>query len=210
MCHSFHLRLVPVVLATGAALLAAAPASADDGACAKIAQAKYAQWLQPAMMRDLVTVYADGSRKEQEAIFTQNTMYLRHGAFWATGTVTIRRRNIPSPEMAAHDLGLVDCGAGEQTEEAGQKATVYAYRSDAFGYESESRMWISDSTGLPLKAEMTQKGAKAGAAVEISASYRYGDDVKVPLAAERADFMRRERGTQFLRAIQGGRPSTSE
>ena len=175
--------------------------------CVAVAAAKYAQWGQERMMIDETRTFADGTKRNDKVIYTANAAYGQHdGRPWNTVQLTRPQRTAYSPETVEKSMSLGTCEfVGTEDEDGGRSASLYAitYLPDKDGSRSSGKIWIIDATGLPLRQEMqnpTQPNARV--AVEISAHYSYGDDVKVPRSAEVAEFERRERTQLWLYQLQ--------
>lgn len=91
---------------------------------------------------------------------------------------------------------------------ANQPATVctYDYLPDDNGFVAHGKMWISGTTGLPVKEEMQDPAPPANAMVAnaIAATYTYNDDVQVPAGAELANSTRLFNAAQLMRHLQSG------
>lgn len=180
--------------------------------CLAVAAAKYAQWGQDRMMVDETRIFADGTKQDDKVIYTANAAYGQHGSRpWSTVQMTRSQRTAYSPATVEKSMSLGTCEfAGTEDEDGGQSASLYAitYLPDKDGSQSSGKIWINDATGLPLRQEMKNPTqANARVAVEISAHYSYGDDVKVPQSAEVAEFERRERSQLWLYQMQLHQPS---
>ncbi|HEY5337311.1 MAG TPA: hypothetical protein VIJ85_03835 [Rhizomicrobium sp.] len=176
-------------------------ARADD-TCQKVATAKYMQWQQPRIARQMTSHYADGTEKVQSAIFTENTLYVLDGPAWTVGALTIQQHRVRSPEQVASNMGLTDCEMGETVDIAGQHATAYTYKSESLDVGTSGKIWIANDSGLPLRDEMSPDQATAKWPVKMSADYTYGRDVTLPKGAELADFFRRNDGKGVLSQFQ--------
>jgi hypothetical protein len=163
--------------------------SAD--ACAVVALAKFKQWIQPRIMIDQTNTFADGSKRGMELIVTENTAYAQLGHLWKSAQVTRPQRGVGSPQMLAKHMGLAACAKGGEAQDAGGQATAYtySYAPDDNGTVSKGTLWISDTTGLPVRQQFDQNGPLANnhVATTIETTYSYNDDVTVPRGAELAD-----------------------
>jgi len=106
------------------------------------------------------------------------------------------------------DMQLADCMKEGSAYEDGEPATVYVYtyQTDANGFTSHGKMWISDATGLPLREEYSDSAPPANRRVAkaISATYRYNSDVEVPRGAELAEQRRLYNNQSVVRGVQSG------
>jgi hypothetical protein len=190
-------------------------AQAVTDTCLKVAAAKYAQWDQKRVMIMETRTFADGSMRNNELIFTHNTVYGQlDNRSWNSLPILRRQRGAGSPEMAAKTMGLAECHAGEAVAEAGRQATIYTYTyvPDAQGNQASGKIWIADATGLPLRQDLQERSKPENqqVAMQISTHYSYDGDVKLPSAAERADMERRAVASSWLRNMQTGHPAASQ
>jgi len=180
--------------------------------CLKVAEAKFAQWAQERVLVREMQTFADGTKTDSETIFTENAAYgHRLGHPWNTIQIVLRQRVAPSPEVIARNMKLADCQLLGPTQEAGQQATLYAYDylPDADGSTTSGKIWISETSGLPLRQELQQRGQQPDPKVaeNITAHYFYDSDVQIPLPAIQAENTRRLRVQQWVRDMQDGRAS---
>jgi hypothetical protein len=179
---------------TAAFLLASTSAALADDNCLTLAEAKYAQWTQHRVLIDQTKTFADGSTKTAELLVTENTAYLQRRGIWRSRGVSFRERAVPSPAVILKGMQLGTCSKSGEVQEASQAATVYSYNylPDDHGYVAHGKMWVSKSTGLPLREEMQDPAPPANAmvATAISATYHYNNDFEVPAGAELAESTR--------------------
>jgi len=196
--------LFSLALGLAGAIILGSPARAGQEAttasnpsidmCAAVALAKFQQWIQPQLMIDQTNTFADGSKRGMRLIVTQNTAYARIGHLWKTAMVTRPERGVGSPQMLAKHMGLASCANGGQVQEAGESATAYtySYTPDDNGTVSKGTLWVSNTTGLPLRQEFVQNGPPANSrvATTIDTTYSYNAAVTVPRSAELAEQVR--------------------
>jgi len=192
-------------------ILVVGPALAETSAdCETIAHAKFEQWRQPRLFIDRSKTFDDGHTITDSMIVTENTAYYRQLTHsWTSAGITVRERAINSPETILKDMRLADCTKGAATTEDGQPATVYTfnYLPGDDGTIASGTLWINSQTGLPLREEFSQSApppANQKVAKTISASYHYGDDVKVPRGAELANQQRLNNNWAVVRNMQAG------
>ena len=167
--------------------------SAD--ACAAVAGAKFAQWNQKKFMVRETKTFADGRKKVVEAIFTPDLGYARvDGGPWTSMNLVQRQRAARSPADLVKRMGLQDCGLSGS--EASAKAPVsiysYGYLPDSHATQVNGKMWIDNSSQLPIRQELAQaEASQRNLPVSIEASYSYGDTIAVPTDAVRSDERRR-------------------
>jgi len=184
----------------------AAQAEPMSDACMKVANAKMAEWSQASLLRDRMDTYEDGSNLNTEVIFTENGMFHLVKGIWRTGQATRHQRSAGSPSSVIHNMGLTECSADGADNVDGQKTLVYSYEQ---GPDMKSRLWISQATGLPLRAEINQKPARYDIPAKIVMTYMFNDDVHLPKAAELRNDMRMKYSQDWLRYMASGTPGTS-
>jgi hypothetical protein len=173
--------------------LQAEPAS---DACMKVANARLQEWNQARLLRDRMDTYADGSTLNTEIIFTENGMFHLVKGIWRTGQATRRERSAGSASSVIHNMGFTDCTADGAEDVDGQRSAVYSYEQ---GPDMKSRIWISEATGLPLRAEVRQVPKRRDIPAKIVMTYIYDDNVHVPHTAELKNFERLARSQTYVR-----------
>ena len=205
-------NLLPVL--AGAFVLAVSSAQAMDqtpppsyDTCLILAEAKHEQWLQRRVLIEQTKTFADGSTKAISILVTENTAYLQRVS-WRSRAVSVQERAVPTAQQILAGMGLGQCTKGATVQEANQPATVYTYDylPDDNGFVAHGKMWISETTGLPVKEEMQDPAPPANAMVAkaIAATYTYNDDVQVPAGAELANSTRLFNAAQLMRHLQSG------
>jgi hypothetical protein len=172
--------------------------------CLKIAEAKVAEWRQAKLLRDRTDTLADGTTRKTEMIFTENGVFEQVRGLWRTGQAKRNQRAADSAEAVAKRMGLSDCSDAGETDADGQSATRYTYSQEP-GITTE--IWVSKSTGLPLRMDIVQAAQKPEEPIRISMRYAYGDDVHVPLSAQQRNYMRMMRSQDWLRDMQATSPN---
>jgi hypothetical protein len=161
------------------------------------------------MMVQETRTLADGKKQVIEEIFTNDAAYGRRDNLpWRTVQLARPQRAAYSPENVEQKMSLGTCEYVSADDYDGQAASLYSitYLPDADGSRSSGKIWIADATGLTLRQEI-QGPANSKLAIDISARYFYGDDVKVPRAAELAEFEKHTRVSQWLLQLQQGHPA---
>ena len=174
----------------------------SEDACLRIAKAKYAQWAQPRVMRAETDTFADGATKNNETIYTENTIYYGRNNIWRTGQIFMGQRTAESPAVIEKNMGLANCSSGEKVQESGKQTTIYSFSAGTSDDAASGRIWVSDVSGLPLREEMqlSSKGPKLP--ISVVAFYSYGDDVQIPRPAELAESVRLTRTACTVRELQ--------
>jgi hypothetical protein len=164
-------------------------------ACATVADAKSAQWDQKRFMIRETETFADGRRKVVEAIFTPDVGYARvDGGPWTSMNLVRRQRTAPPGSDLVKRMGLQGCGLSGPDANAKQPVSIYSYGylPDSRAGQVMGRMWIDDSSHLPIRQELAQAEAlQRNIPISIEAGYTYGDAVTVPADAVRSDERRR-------------------
>jgi hypothetical protein len=187
---------IPVATAqAGEGMTQAAWQSGSD-ACMAIASAKFAQWGVKRLSIVKTMTFADGSQKQMETVFTEDQAFGHEvGKPWKSMNFVRRQRGAPSPDSIAKHMGIVDCENAGPAPDAKEAASLirFNYMPDANVSKATGEIWISDSTKLPLRQEMTQdaEAAHANVPVRISAVFAYDDAVEIPKGAEREADLRR-------------------
>lgn len=164
------------------------------GACTTVADAKSAQWDQKRFMVRETATFADGRKRVVEAIFTPDIGYARvDQGPWTSMNLVRRQRAAPPGGDLVKRMGLQECGlSGPDADSKQVSVYSYGYLPDARAGQVTGKMWIDDSSQLPVRQELAQTTAsQRNVPVSIEASYTYGDAVAVPTDAVRADQRRR-------------------
>jgi len=181
------------------------PAVAGD-ACLAIAQSKVLEWNQAKLYRTRMDTMADGKARPSVMIFTENGMFEQVSGLWRTGQA-LRNQRVSGPvESVMKRMGMSDCASAGMDDVDGQKAVVYTYSQDP---DIKAKIWISDSTGLPLRVELQQSPGKDNNPVKVSMRYAYNDDVHVPDEAVLRNWMRMKYSQDWLNYMATGTPGTS-
>lgn len=165
-------------------------------ACAAVADAKFEQWNQRRFMIRQTETFADGRRKVVEAIFTPDLAYAReNGGQWSSMNLVRAQRSVPSADYIVRRMGIQSCSRGGAADaNANRPVSMYSYDylPDANAGEVTGRMWIDDSSRLPVRQELAQSvSSQQNLPISMEASYTYGDAVIVPADAVRSDERRR-------------------
>lgn len=193
------------IMVLAAALMPAASFASDTaipGAnqssdpCVSVAAAKFSQWDSPRMMIQETQTFADGTNRKIEAVFTEDSEYAHIvGQPWMTVNHSRGQRHTMPVEKLVKSMGLTDCTLEGPARDEGQRTSLYTYdyRPDENANHVSGKIWISDSTDLPIRQELSQEleAAHHRVPVAISARFLYGDAVQVPTGARRADELRR-------------------
>lgn len=124
-----------------------------------------------------------GGAKTSQEISTGKDVYVMHGGKWIdmqTNFAEMTKQGDPSdPEIKKAQAGS-RCTALPDETVAGQAAAVYQQHNPGLGIDT--KIWISKSTHLPLKSEITNKaGGPAMTSFTVS-TYDY-NNVRAPAGA---------------------------
>jgi hypothetical protein len=186
------LALGGIPFAAHAAFASSDPAAVTASAtCMAVAEAKFDQWQQPRLLIRKTKSFAKGNQLEDEMIVSANTAYGLHLGHWSSGNITRPQRGAHSADRVLAHMGLAECDDGGTTHMSGQPVKVYnfTYVPDRDGFAAHGTIWISQSTGLPLREDLHEAGPPANrmVATDISATYAYNADVEIPAEAEGAE-----------------------
>ena len=178
--------------------------------CMVVAGAKAAQWSStPLKIRETRTL-GSGVVKESETIFTVNQAYAHYlGRPWNTTQFLVPERRMKSAGAASQKMQLAECRFVRSDDQGGDAADLYeiTYKPDADGSVSTGEIWIANANGLPLRQvlDLNALHPDPNLPVIIAASFTYGDAVKVPREAQLAEYDRRSRTQQWVKAVQENR-----
>lgn len=190
------------VLCLGFVVLASPALAASPGdACRAIANSKVREWNQAKLYRTRVDTMADGKLRPSVMIFTENGMFEQVRGLWRTGQA-LRHQRVSGPvEAVEKRMEMRDCVAAGMDDVDGQKAAVFTY---AQAPDIKAKIWISDTTGLPLRVEIQQSPGADNNPVKVSMRYAYNDDVHVPDAALLRNRMRMQYSQDWINYMASG------
>ncbi|MGH7489572.1 MAG: hypothetical protein ACREMY_28825, partial [bacterium] len=149
---------------------------------------------------------ADGTTRPSVMIFTENGMFEKVRGMWRTGQALHNQRVAGSIENVLERMGLMDCVRAGEEDVDGQKAAVYTYSQDP---DISATIWVSKTSGLPLRAELQQSPGRHNNPIKVSMRYTYNGDVRVPKDAELRNWMRMNQSQDWLRYMATGSPTGS-
>jgi hypothetical protein len=153
------------------------PVRADAAACKAVLDSVIKQASVPVHQKITIeNAAAPGRKIDSELIRTGDTLYMQIRGQWT--------KRPYDPAKAAEDARTAmqkaehDCTRTGSESVGGQAADVYAVHSHGPEGDSQSKVWISSSSGLPLRqhTEMTAQGHK----MQHEATYDYAN-VKAPI-----------------------------
>jgi hypothetical protein len=137
-------------------------------------------------------------------IFTENGMFQKDRGMWRTGQALHKQRVAGSAEKVLQRMGLLDCASAGEEDIDGQKADVYTYSQAP---DIKAKIWVSKTSGLPLRAELQQSPGRHNYPVKVSMRYSYNGDVNVPDDALRRNSIRMKYSQDWLRYMATGSPT---
>jgi hypothetical protein len=157
-----------IVCLAGAVLAGAPGARADD--CALIPAASIAQAKVPRAVTH-VTAVPGKPPTRAEMIFMSDKAYMQVNGAWQSIAYSAQQQidtinaAIKRTEQAPHSCQKL---ASEPIN--GEAVSLLAAHSEANGKASDSRIWISNKTGLPLKSEVHLSSGTV-----VTDDFRYGN-----------------------------------
>jgi hypothetical protein len=114
-----------------------------------------------------------GKQRTAETIMTQGKKYIRVNGKWMAPSVTTAE--VLEQEKENEKNGKATCQSVRSEAVNGEPATVYSLRRETGGFKEDSQIWISKSTGMPLREEQdVDMGGEIGKA-HNSARFEYGN-----------------------------------
>lgn len=166
---------VRVVGIVGALAAASLSARADD--CATVISAQFAQAKAPYAA---ITMMSQPGQpvSRSEMVVIGATMYFQVAGAWQSMPYSAQEVIDRSTENAKKAKVKPTCQKFGAELVSGEAATVYNVHEDKDGDAIDSRIWISDSTGLPLKLEV-----HLGSGTSFTETTRY-DRIQPPTGAK--------------------------
>ena len=114
-----------------------------------------------------------GKARTAETIMTQGKKYIRANGKWMDTRVTTAE--VLAQERENEKNGKATCHLLRSEAVSGEAAVVYSFNRQTTGFKEDSQIWISNSTGVPLREEQDADwGEKIGKA-HNSAHFEYGN-----------------------------------
>jgi hypothetical protein len=170
------ISMVRVVGIASALAVASLSARADD--CATVISAQFAQAKAP--YAATTTMSQPGQPvSRSEMVVSGATMYFQVGGAWQSMPYSAQEVIDRSTENAKKAKVKPTCQKFGAEQVSGEAATVYNVHEEAKdGDAIDSRIWISDSRGLPLKLEV-----HLGSGTSFTETTRY-DGIQPPTGAK--------------------------
>jgi len=119
------------------------------------------------------TVVNGGKQRTGETIMTQGKKYIRGNGKWMDSRVTTAE--VLEQERENEKNGRATCQLVRSEAVNGASALVYSLHREPQSFKEDSQIWISKSTGMPLREEQdVDMGAEIGKQ-HNSARFEYGN-----------------------------------
>lgn len=134
-------------------LMATSPARADD--CATIRAASIAQIKVPHTDAHL-TIPPGMAPQQIDMVFKNDKVYTRYNGAWSSMAFPAQDQIDTINKVASTTRPGADYSCQKVGNESinGESAAVFASHDASHGKVTDSRIWLSDKTGLPLKSEI--------------------------------------------------------
>ena len=147
-----RLLSVPVFLAASCALWASA--RADDAACQAVLQAVLKQTAVPVHQKVTIeSAAAPGKPIQSEVIHVGDTLYMQVRGQWMARPYDAAKA--ADDARQAMTKGEHDCTRAGSEAVDGQPAELYRVQAKTATGGSDSQIWISSASGLPLRQTVT-------------------------------------------------------
>lgn len=146
----YHKTFVILTLAALSAALGASPAHAAD-ACQPVFDALIKVATTNSHSYTTSTAANGGKSMESETIFANGQKYIRARGRWVRLPVT--SQEVVEQEKEKEQQGKSTCQFLRNESVNGEAAVVYSVHREYDEVTEDGQMWISKSSGLPLRAE---------------------------------------------------------
>lgn len=166
-----------ILMFTLPAVLAVLPAQATDS-CQPVFEALTKVATTPSHSYTTSTPASGGTSIETETIFANGQKYIRVHAKWMRLPVT--SQDVVEQEKEKEQHGKSTCQVLRSEPVNGEAAIVYSVHREYGEVKEDGQMWISKSTGLPLRAEEDFDNKGNNVKEHRSARFEYSN-VRPPL-----------------------------
>lgn len=164
--------MVRVVGLSCGLVAASCGAKADD--CDAVKSAYFAQAKLPYAANTMTTVPGTPAL-QSEVVFTGTKMYFQIGKEWQSTPYTTQQSVDKTAELWKQAVQTCHKTGNEAVN--GEAVTVFAVHTESRGAPSDSRVWVSNRSGLALKSESQMQGGMSAVL-----TYRY-DNIQAPPGA---------------------------
>ena len=119
-----------------------------------------------------------GKATATEFIYMQDKAYIKVGGHWADGPTT--PKELLEKEMQNRKNSHAKCQLLRSDSTGGQAANLYSLHGENKDTKEDAQVWISKSTGLPLREEADIELPGSPGKRHVSNRYEYGN-VRAPM-----------------------------
>ncbi|MGH7648633.1 MAG: hypothetical protein ACREND_10975 [Gemmatimonadaceae bacterium] len=167
--------VVAGVLATLVAIAPSAHAQKDMASCKVVFDASAKMFTTPS--HQYMTMNLGGKPTTSEAISTGKALYVQVDGKWTRSPMTIQD-NLARQQQNIRNATAYSCHKVRSESVNGVAATLYTEHEATEAGASDSRIWIANGSGLPLKIEAHYSGTNM-----MSSRIDYAN-VKAPAGAQ--------------------------
>jgi hypothetical protein len=143
-------RPLPALAVAAALVVSALPARADDAACQAVIEAVIKQAGVPVHQKITIeSAAAPGKPIQSEAIHVADTLYMQVRGQWTARPYD--RKKVAEDARQAMLKADHSCTRLRSEAVDGQAAELYSVQSKSATGNTDSQLWISSATGLPLR-----------------------------------------------------------
>jgi hypothetical protein len=168
----FSRSMLFALIAIAVTALDSPPAHAADS-CQPVFDAIAKLITTPSHSYTTSTAANGGKTRTAETIMTQGKKYIRGNGKWMDTSVTTAE--VLEQERENEKNGKATCQLLRSEAVNGEAAVVYSLSRQTAGFKEDAQIWISKSTGIPLREEQdVDMGGEIGKA-HNSARFEYGN-----------------------------------
>jgi hypothetical protein len=119
-----------------------------------------------------------GKATATEFIYMQDKAYMKVGSNWTDGPMT--PKELLEKEMQNRKNSDAKCQLVRSDSTEGQAATMYSLHGENEHAKEDARVWVSKTTGLPLREEADIELSGSPGKRHVSNRYEY-DNVHAPM-----------------------------
>ena len=151
MARLFEKAIVTALLIATA--VAGRPALAMDPACKPVLDAMAKQAATPSHLHmTQVAAFRGGKPMTGESIYTGNVLYIQVRGTWRRSPVSVQDMTKQREESTRNAKSMA-CRYLRDETVGGEAAAVYRSQAEIEDAKSDSTLWVSKRTGLPLRSE---------------------------------------------------------
>jgi hypothetical protein len=154
-----------------------APASSQDS-CQPVYDALTKLAATPSHSYASMTDPSGGGATAAEFIYMQNKAYMKVGSNWTDGPM--RPKELFEKEMQNRKNSHAKCQLVRSDSTEGQTATVYSLHGENEHAKEDAQVWVSKTTGLPLREEADIELSGSPGKRHVSNRYEYSN-VRAPM-----------------------------